>query len=275
MTKTEHEQPDAAGSDMIAQSPLKVPKILAFFWIVKVATTAMGESVSDFLVSRYNPVPIVVLGFAGFVAAMCWQFKAPRYRAWVYWSTALMVSIFGTMAADVAHVGLGIPYAVSTGLSALALGVTFVLWFRIEGTLSIHSIFTTRREAFYWAAALVTFALGTAVGDLTAVTLHLGYLSSGILFGVAFGLAGVAYRWFRLNGIAAFWWAYIATRPFGASFADWFAKPVSAGGLGYGQGIVSLVLAVVIVVSVSYLTVTRVDDPNDESLPLEAASPSS
>jgi len=241
---------------------VKVPNVLVWFWIVKIATTAMGESVSDYLVNRFNPIVVVIIGFSGFVAALTWQFRTPRYRAWVYWSTALMVSIFGTMAADVAHVGLGIPYAVSTTLSSLALAATFAVWFRVERTLSIHSICTPSRERFYWAAALVTFALGTAVGDLTAVTLHLGYLTSGILFGLVFALAGVAYRLVRLNAVVAFWWAYIATRPFGASFADWFAKPVASGGLGYGQGPVSLVLALVIVASVTFLTVTGVDDPN-------------
>lgn len=241
---------------------LKVPYVLAYFWIVKVATTAMGESVSDYLVNRYNPVAVVLAGFVGFAAAMWWQFRVPRYLARVYWSTALMVSIFGTMAADVAHVGLGIPYAVSTAMSSVALAAVFVLWLRTEQTLSIHSIFTTSRERFYWAAALVTFALGTAAGDLTAVTLHLGYLSSGILFGVVFAMPAIAYSKFGLNAVIAFWWAYIATRPFGASFADWFAKPVSAGGLGYGQGIVSLVLAMIIIASVIYLTVSHVDDPN-------------
>ncbi|WP_426571395.1 hypothetical protein [Aquihabitans sp. McL0605] len=240
---------------------VKVPEVLVWFWIVKVATTALGESVSDYLVNRYDPVLVVVVGFVAFAAALAWQFRVPRYVAWVYWSTALMVSTFGTMAADVAHVGLGIPYAVSTALSSAVLAATFVVWFRTEQTLSIHSISTTRREAFYWATALVTFALGTAVGDLTAVTLHLGYLSSGILFGIVFALAGIAWR-VGLNPVVAFWWAYIATRPFGASFADWFAKPTASGGLGYGQGPVSLVLAVVIVTGVTYLAVSRIDDPN-------------
>lgn len=273
MTRTEKQELGSVRTTRVDHGPLKVPKVLAFFWIVKVATTALGESVSDYLVSRFNPVPIVILGFAGFVAAMCWQFKTPRYRAWVYWSTALMVSIFGTMAADVAHVGLGIPYSISTVLSSLALAATFVLWLRTEQTLSIHSIFTTRREAFYWATALVTFALGTAVGDLTAVTLNLGYLSSGIVFGLVFAMAGVAYRVFGLNSVVAFWWAYIATRPFGASFADWFAKPVDAGGLGYGQGIVSIVLATVIVVCVTILAVTRADDPNRRRVAFVPAAP--
>ena len=255
----------------------KVPEVTIWFWIIKILCTTVGESFADWIavdlgVGLINTTIIFTVVLA---AVLTWQIRLPRYNPFSYWLAVVVLSVTGTLYTDILTDRYGVNLAITTPIVAALLAAVFAVWYAKEHTLSIHSIFTTRREAFYWAAALVTFALGTAVGDLTAVTLHLGYLSSGILFGVAFGLAGVAYRWFRLNGIAAFWWAYIATRPFGASFADWFAKPVSAGGLGYGQGIVSLVLAVVIVVSVSYLTVTRVDDPNDESLPLEAASPSS
>jgi uncharacterized membrane-anchored protein len=240
---------------------LKVPTLTIYFWIVKILSTAMGESVSDWAVFRYDPVVVVVVGFVGFVAALALQIAQRRYGPWIYWLAVLMVSIFGTMAADVVHVRFGVPYAVSSTVCAVALAATFGLWQRTEGTLSIHSIDTLRRELFYWAAALVTFALGTATGDLTAITFHLGYLSSGILFAALFAAVAIAYAAFDLNPILAFWCAYVLTRPLGASFADWVAKPQDAHGLGHGDGIVSLVLGLLIVGFVAYLAVSHVDDP--------------
>jgi uncharacterized membrane-anchored protein len=159
----------------------------------------------------------------------------------------------------VIHIGLGIPYVVSTAFFALALAVVFLTWYTFEKTLSIHSIYTPRRELFYWAAVITTFALGTAAGDMTATTMGLGYFISGVMFGVLFVLPALAYRWIGLNPILAFWTAYILTRPFGASFADWAGKSPSLSGLGLGTGEVSVVLTVLIVVLVGYLTVTRKD----------------
>jgi uncharacterized membrane-anchored protein len=169
-----------------------------------------------------------------------------------------MVAVFGTMAADVTHVVLGIPYLVSTVFFAVALAVIFVVWYASEKTLSIHSINTPRREMFYWATVIATFALGTAAGDLTAVTRGLGYFSSGVLFAVLFAVPALAYRLFGLNEVVAFWFAYIITRPLGASFADWLGKPY-LGGLGLGDTQVSLVLTILIIGFVGYLTVTRKD----------------
>jgi uncharacterized membrane-anchored protein len=173
-----------------------------------------------------------------------------------------MVSVFGTMAADSLHVGLGVPYAVSTACFAAALTVVFVVWFASERTLSIHSIDTPRREVFYWVAVMATFALGTATGDLTATTLGLGYLASGLVFAVLILLPAVARRWLGLGEVAAFWAAYVLTRPLGASFADWLAVPPSRGGLGLGDGVVSIVLTLAIVVLVGYLMVTGRDAPD-------------
>lgn len=240
---------------------MKVPRVTAYFWIVKILTTAIGEAISDDLVNRFNPVPVVLVAFVSFVAVLIVQLRAPRYVAWLYWTAALMVSIFGTMAADVVHVGMGIPYLVSAIGCAAALTATFVVWYRTEHTLSIHSITTLRRELFYWATAAVTFALGTAVGDLTAVTFRLGFLASGLLFIVVFALPAIGYWKFRMDSVLAFWFAYIITRPLGASFADWVAKPHAAKGLGRGDGIVVLVLATLIVGFVGYLSVSHVDDP--------------
>ena len=151
----------------------------------------------------------------------------------------------------------------STTFYAIVLAVIFILWYRTEGTLSIHSIRTPRRELFYWATVLATFAMGTATGDMTAKTLNLGYLASGIWFSVAFAAVAVAHWKFRLNPILAFWVAYVLTRPVGASFADYVAFPHSVGGLGVGHGPVAVVLTVVIVILVGYLAVTRkdVEDP--------------
>ncbi len=227
----------------------KVPEVTAVFWIIKVLTTGMGEAASDHLAHTLGPFLAVALSGFGLVAALAWQFRAREYVAWIYWTAVVMVSVFGTLAADAAHVGFGIPYWASTVGFLLALGVIFALWQRSEGTLSIHSIFTVRREVFYWAAVLCTFALGTAAGDLTAVTLGLGWLAAGLVFAVMIAVPGVLAR-FGLNPILAFWWAYVLTRPLGASFADWVALPHSRGGMGLGTGLVTLGLSALIMLLV-------------------------
>ena len=238
---------------------LRVPEITAIFWIIKGLSTAMGESTSDYLVHAIGPVPAVLLGFSFFVIALALQFSRRRYLAWSYWFAVAMVGVFGTMAADVLHVGLGVPYIASSALYGLALTVIFVTWQRSQNTLSIHSIDRFSREAFYWATVVATFALGTAVGDMTAVTLHLGYFLSGMLFVAVICIPAIGYWRFRWNAIFAFWFAYVITRPLGASFADWMGKPTSAGGLGWGAGPVALAFALLIVAGVVYLTITRKD----------------
>jgi len=224
-----------------------------------VLTTGMGETTSDFLVHRLGPPPAVLIGAAAFSAALWLQLRAGRYSAWIYWLAVAMVGVFGTMAADVLHVGLGIPYVVSTTFYAIVLTAVFLTWQRSELTLSIHSILTRRRELFYWAAVLATFALGTAAGDMTARTLGLGYLGSGVMFAALIAVPAMAYWRFGMNAILAFWFAYIVTRPLGASIADWLAVPHSRGGLGFGYGPVSLVLAALIVGFVAYLASSRID----------------
>jgi uncharacterized membrane-anchored protein len=239
--------------------PLRVPQITAYFWIIKALSTAMGESTSDYLVHAMAPVAAVALGFVGLVAALTLQFRQRRYRAWTYWFAVVMVGVFGTMAADVLHVGFSVPYAATSILYAAALVIVFVAWDRTQHTLSIHSVDRATREGFYWAAVVATFALGTAVGDLTAVTLHLGYFSSALLFAGLIAIPAIGYASGRLNPILAFWGAYVLTRPLGASVADWLGKPVHSGGLGWGDGAVALGLTALIVVFVSYLAVTRAD----------------
>lgn len=239
--------------------PIKVAAVTPLFWVVKILTTGMGETTSDFFVRLFDPYLVVLVGAVLFLAAIALQLRQRRYVVWIYWLAVVMVSVFGTMAADVLHVGLGIPYAVSSAFFAVALAVVFAAWFSAEHTLSIHSITTMRRELFYWATVVTTFALGTAVGDLTATSLHLGYLTSGVLFAVIFVLPALAYWRLGLNSIAAFWFAYILTRPLGASFADWMGVSHARGGLAWGTGPVSLVLALIIVVIVSYMAMTRAD----------------
>ncbi len=244
---------------LTARGALRVPEITAYFWIIKGLSTAMGEATSDYLVHALNPVPAVLLGFVGFVVALVLQFSMRRYMAWTYWFAVVMVGVFGTMAADVLHVGLGVPYIASALLFALVLIAVFFVWQKTEKTLSIHSIDTARREMFYWAAVVATFALGTAVGDLAAVTFHLGYGYSILLFAAVIAIPAIGYWRFSWNPVFAFWFAYVVTRPLGASIADWMGKPTSAGGLGWGSGRVSLVLTAVIASLVAYLALTGKD----------------
>lgn len=235
----------------------KVPEITFFFWFVKLLTTGLGEVFSDFLVRQFNPIIAVIGGGVGFVVALALQFLVPEYIPGVYWLVVVMVAIFGTMAADVVHVALGIPYLISTLAFVIALAGIFGVWYANEKTLSIHRIDSVRREAFYWAAVVATFTLGTAAGDMTAMTMHLGYFDSGVLFAILIGLTAIASWRFSLQEAMAFWIAYILTRPLGASFADWAGRDQLAGGLGVGTGWVSLSLLVVIVLTVGFLSLTR------------------
>jgi uncharacterized membrane-anchored protein len=247
------------GSWLTTPGPLRVPQITVAFWVIKALSTAMGESTSDFLVHSMAPQLAVVLGFIGFLFALALQFRMGRYVAWTYWFAVVMVGVFGTMAADVLHVGLGVPYTVSSILYALVLITVFVVWQRTEKTLSIHSIDTPRREAFYWVTVGATFAMGTALGDFTAYTLHLGYFPSALIFAAIIVIPAAGYRWLRWNAILSFWFAYVVTRPLGASLADGLAKPQKVSGLGVGDGLVVLVLGILIVVLVSYLAITKSD----------------
>ena len=243
----------------VQRAALRVPEITVYFWVIKALSTALGESTSDYLVHRIHPVPAVLLGFTGFVIALALQFSMRRYVAWTYWFAVVMVGVFGTMAADVLHVGFHVPYIASSLLYAIVLAAVFISWQRTEHTLSIHSIDTARREAFYWAAVVATFAMGTALGDLTSITFHLGYFVSGILFAALILIPAIGYRWFGMNSILAFWIAYVLTRPVGASFADWLGKPKAFHGLGYGAGTVAGVLAILIFILVAYLAVIHAD----------------
>ena len=260
-------------SDISTTAPIRVPEITIYFWIVKILSTGAGESASDYLGATYSHA-LVGIGCTALLAlSLVLQFRMHRYVAWTYWFAVLMIAVVGTMAADVIHVALKISYTASTIGFAVVLAIIFVFWHRSEGTLSIHSIRTRRREGFYWATVIATFALGTAAGDMTATSFGWGYLDSGIAFGVAIIIVGLVHPLIMRSlspgstaretvPVFTFWLAYILTRPLGASFADWFGKPPAKTGLGYGDGRVALVMIVLIVAFVAYLAITRVDMPN-------------
>jgi uncharacterized membrane-anchored protein len=240
--------------DLTRRTLVKVPEITALFWITKLLTTAMGESTSDYLVNAVSPVLAVAVGTVVLLGVVTFQIRQDRYVPWVYWLAVLLVAIVGTMAADVLHKQFGVPYVTSSVFFAVVLAVAFLAWHRVEGTLSIHSIDTVRRELFYWVAVMATFAMGTALGDYTASTLGLGYAASAFFFAGLILIPAIGFRWFRMNEVLAFWLAYILTRPLGASIADWLGKPKDRSGVGLGDGPVSLVFAVLIVACVAVMT---------------------
>ena len=264
--------------DRIFPTPVaaKVPEIIFLFWVVKILTTAGGEATSDYLKTWGNiggggtEAALFVMGFA-------LQFGTRRYRAFAYWFFAYAIAIFGTGVSDFLHLDVGIPYAGTTLLWAFVLSTVFLVWNRTEGTLSIHSITTMRRECFYWATVLATFALGTALGDFTATSLGLGYMASGILFGVVILIPAVAWWRLGMNGVAAFWFAYVVTRPLGASFADYISKPPNTSGIGFGDGPTAALFTVAVAVLVLYLSIARPDiqppgtaeEPSAQGQPLQ------
>jgi uncharacterized membrane-anchored protein len=247
----------------------KVPEVILAFWVVKILTTAGGEATSDYLKTYGNfgggGIEVLVI-----VAGLLLQFTTRRYRAFAYWALAYAIAITGTGVSDFLHLDVHIPYAGTTMLWAVVLAMIFWLWRRSEGTLSIHSITTQRREAYYWATVFATFALGTALGDFTATTLHLGYLDSGILFTIVILIPALAHWRFHLNAIAAFWMSYIVTRPLGASFADYISKPKNISGINFGDGPTAIVFAVAVLVLVFWLALARPDIQKPHAAPTAA-----
>jgi uncharacterized membrane-anchored protein len=251
----------------------KVPEVILLFWVVKILTTAGGEATSDYL-KTYGNIGGGGLELLVIVVGLVAQFATRRYRAFAYWFFAYAIAITGTGVADFLHLDAHIPYAGTTVLWALILAAIFWLWRRSEHTLSIHSVTTQRREAFYWATVFATFALGTALGDLTAISLNLGYLDSGILFGVAIMIPALA-RWrLGLNGIAAFWMSYVLTRPLGASFADYISKARGLSGINFGDGPTAIVFALAVFALVLYLAIARPDIQDPLRLHAERAQAS-
>lgn len=239
----------------------KVPEVTIYFWIIKILATTVGETAADYLNMnlgfglQWTTVVTVIL----LAVILAVQFRVDRYVPAVYWAAVLVISVTGTLITDNMTDALHIPLEVSTAVFAVALVVVFAAWYRVEGTLSIHSIRTPRREVFYWLAVLVTFALGTAAGDLIGEKMALGYPKSLLMFAVIIAVITVAHLGFKLNSVFAFWAAYIVTRPLGASMGDLLTQPRANGGLGWNSSIVNIVFLLVIVALVGFLTVTRVD----------------
>ncbi|HLX19471.1 MAG TPA: hypothetical protein VKR23_04915 [Gaiellaceae bacterium] len=246
----------------------KVPEVIFLFWVVKILTTAGGEATSDYL-KLYGNFKGGAVELGLFLVGLIWQFSTRRYSAFAYWFFAYAIAVIGTGIADFLHLDVGLSYGADTLLWTFVLIAIFVVWHRREGTLSIHSITTQRREAYYWATVFATFALGTALGDYTAMSLNLGYLSSAILFSVVILIPAFGHWKLRLNGIAAFWMSYVMTRPLGASYADYISKPRKLTGIGFGDGQTAVVFIAAIAVLVVYLAVTR----RDVQRPAEAARP--
>ncbi|MEJ5943890.1 hypothetical protein WDZ17_01095 [Pseudokineococcus basanitobsidens] len=239
----------------------KVPEVTVFFWVVKVLATTVGETFADFLADTVGLglVGTTVLMSVVLVGVLAVQVRARRYVPWLYWLTVVLVSIVGTLLTDNLTDGLGVPLTLSTPVFAVLLAVAFTVWYRQERTLSIHSITTPRREGFYWLAVLVTFALGTAAGDLVSEQVGLGYWPTALLV-VALLVAVAATRYgLRVSAVATFWTAYVLTRPLGASLGDGLSQPTADGGLGLGTTVVSAVFLVAIVAVVAYLTVSGRD----------------
>lgn len=236
----------------------KVPEVATLFFVVKILTTAGGEAVSDHfalggrLAGGAFEVGVFLLG-------LLWQFRTRRYTAAAYWFFAYSIAIFGTGVADFQHLYLALPYLATTVLWAVVLAVVFFSWWKSEGTLSVHSITARRREAFYWATVFSTFALGTALGDFTAAEAGIGFLASGVLLSLAICVPWLLRVSTGLNGVLAFWAAYVLTRPLGASYADYLDKPPRLSGAGYGPGQVAIVLSLLVAFCVAYLAVTRRD----------------
>src|SRR3954451_2518324 len=240
----------------------KVPEVTLFFWIIKIMCTTVGETAADYLNESLGFGLTNTTYFTGALLAVLLlaQFRLRRYVPAVYWAAVVVISVFGTLITDNMTDGYNIPLTTSTPIFAAILAVVFGAWYAVERTLSIHTIITTRREAFYWLAILFTFALGTAAGDLSAEKFSLGYGPSILIFGGMIAAVTVAWRVFGLNPILSFWLAYILTRPLGASIGDWMSQNnPKYGGLGLGTTGTSYIFLGCILVLVIYLSVTRRD----------------
>ena len=245
----------------------KVPEVTIFFWIIKILCTTVGESAADFLNYNLNWGLTATSAVTGIllVVVLTAQLSLRRYVAAVYWLTVMLVSVFGTLITDNLTDNLGVPLVTSTIVFSMLLGLVFAAWYASERTLSIHSIYTRRRESFYWLAILVTFALGTATGDLVSEGLGVGYLGTGILCAVLIAIITIGWR-LGLDAVLSFWLAYILTRPLGASIGDFLAQPQDNGGLGLGVTVTSVILLVAIVATVLYLSIRKpdvIDVPTD------------
>ena len=234
----------------------RVPQVTVDFWLVKLLAVTVGETGADFIAQNLglglSDTTWIMSGIL--VVVLMLQFTKKRYVPWTYWLAVVMVSIVGTLITDNLVDNLNVSLITTSIAFSGALTMTFIIWYAVEKTLSVHTIFTTRREAFYWLAILFTFALGTAAGDLAAEKMNLGYLPAALAYSAVIGLITFAYQVLNMNNILAFWLAYIITRPMGASFGDFLSQPLSAGGLGYGTTITSFLFLSGIIATIVYMT---------------------
>jgi uncharacterized membrane-anchored protein len=237
-------------------APNRVPSVDVAFWLIKLLAVTMGETAADYLavnlglgLATTSWIMIAVL-----VLSLVIQFAQRRYVPWAYWLAVVLVSVVGTLITDNLVDNLGVALETTTITIAVLLAVTFVIWYACERTLSIHTITTTRREAFYWVAILLTFALGTGVGDWLAEALGFGYLTTGLIFGGVIIVIAFAFYVLKLNAVLAFWLAYVFTRPLGASIGDLLSQPLEYGGLGFGTIVTSFLFLAAIILLVAYLT---------------------
>jgi uncharacterized membrane-anchored protein len=249
----------------------KVPEVTVFFWIIKILATTVGETAADYLnenlglgltVTTYMMTVLLVI-------ALFFQFRVRKYTPGIYWLTVVLISIVGTLITDNLTDKYGVALELTTATFALALAATFTVWYRSEHTLSIHTIYTAKREGYYWVAVLFTFALGTAAGDLIAERFNVGYGKSAVVFGTLIAVVYIAWRYSKANEVLAFWIAYILTRPLGASIGDFLSQPIKDGGRGMGTTVTSFIFVALIAVVVLYLTISRRDQaqpPAVESL---------
>ena len=239
----------------------KVPQITIYFWIIKVLATTVGETAADLLSTRLN-LGLTITSWimsGAFIAILIWQMRTRAYVPTPYWLTVVLISVVGTLISDNLVDGLGISLVTTSIAFALILAAVFASWYSSEKTLSVHTIVTVRREAFYWAAILFTFAMGTSVGDLISETLNMGYGPTALVFAAMIGAVAFLHFGLKANAIVTFWLAYILTRPLGASIGDYMAKPVIAGGLGWGTITTSLIFLAAILSFVVFLTITKTD----------------
>jgi uncharacterized membrane-anchored protein len=254
----------AAAPTRARQMLNKVPEVTIFFWIIKIMATTVGETAADLLSEKLNlgltNTTFVMSGLL--LITLFFQFRSRKYVPGIYWLVVTLISVVGTLASDNLTDHFGVPLEITTTIFTIVLLATFAAWYSSEKTLSIHSIYTTKRETFYWLAILFTFALGTAAGDLIAERLNMGYLTSALIFAALIAVVTIAYYRFKMNAVLAFWIAYVMTRPFGASIGDFLSQPRSAGGLGLGTVGTSALFLATILSLVIYLTKTRIDAPS-------------
>jgi len=247
----------------------KVPEVTIFFWIIKILCTTVGETFADNLNQKLNLglTNLTYIMGAALILTLFFQFRARKYIPGVYWLAVVLISVVGTLITDNLTDNFGVALQTTTIIFSIVLAIVFAVWFAVEKTLSIHTIFSTRREAFYWLAILFTFALGTAAGDLTAEKLNVGYLNSVFIFAGLIAAITFAHYRFKLNAVLAFWLAYILTRPLGASIGDYMSQKQVDGGIGLGTTATSLIFLSSILGMVIFLTITKKDQPTAGTTP--------